>query len=141
MPVGRKSSKSTVSYKNWFHFFILLSHSFTETDSKKGQVLWQVFWKDWNFSGSFMKPWYWHKMLKLSAQAEKNWNWRHAASPRPPVSIFSAWADSFNILAKSWFHETGRKIQPFKKTATKTALFTVSFSETGDKKKRNQFPY
>ena len=39
----QKSSKSTVSYKNWFHFFILLSHSFTETDSKKGQVLWQVF--------------------------------------------------------------------------------------------------
>ena len=41
----RKSSKRTVSYKNWFHFFILLSHSFTETDSKKGKFCGKFFEK------------------------------------------------------------------------------------------------
>ena len=97
----RKSSKRTVSYKNWFHFFTLSSHSFAETDGKKGQFLWQF------------------------------------AACRQ-FQFFSGWADSFNILAKSWFHETARKIQSFQKTATKTALFTVSFSETGDKKKKKK---
>ena len=51
-PRRRKSTKSTVSYKNWLHFFILLSHSFTETDSKKGKFCGKFFEKI-EFFGQF----------------------------------------------------------------------------------------
>ena len=53
-----------------------------------------------DFSVSFMKPWYWLKMLKMSDSAGKNWNWR------PRLSF----------------------------------LMSVS-SETGEKKRKPQFPY
>ena len=44
-PVVENLLKAQFHIKTGFIFFILLSHSFTETDSKKGQVLWQLFLK------------------------------------------------------------------------------------------------
>ena len=68
---GKKSSKSPVSYANRVHFFILLSHSFSWYCRIKMAFSWQVSVSKLEFWASFMKPWYWHKMLKLSDSAGK----------------------------------------------------------------------
>ena len=46
-----------------------------EPDSKTGKFGGE-FLEMSDFSVSFMKPWYWLKMLKMSDSAGKNWNWR-----------------------------------------------------------------
>ena len=82
-----------------------------------------------DFSVSFMKPWYWLKMLKLSDSAGKklklaargfnffrpNWQFQHLSQ------ITVSWN-----LPKNW---------TFPKTATKTVIVTVSFKWNRRKKK------
>ena len=77
-------------------------------------------------------------MLKLSAQPEKIETGGTQLRRGRQFQFFPVKADSFNILAKSWFHETGRKNQPFKKM---TFLLSVSVKLVTYIKKRNQFPY
>ena len=122
---------------NRVHFFILLSHSFTwkltnkhdsfcDSFSVKVEIFGQVSWnrdigiKCWN----------------CQIRPEKNWNCRHAASPRPAVSIFSGRTDSFNILAKSRFHETTQKFNFDTETDTKNCHVYCQFQVKLTKKKK-----
>ena len=138
----QKSAKSPVSYINWVHFFILFSHGFT----------WKLTVKKGKFCGKFLEKvrffgkvsWNCDIGLKCwncQIRAEKNWNCRHAASPRPPVSIFFRPNWQFQHLSQITVSWNLPKNWPFSKTATKTALFTVSFKWNRRKKKRTQFPY
>ena len=101
---GKKSSKSPVSYAKWVHFFILLSHSFGWNCRIKMAFWWQVSFSKVEFWASYMKPWYWHKMLRLSDSAGKK--------SKLTAQGFTT-AVSFNFsgqhLAKSRYHETAKK--------------------------------
>ena len=63
---------------SFFYFIVPQFH--LKLTNKNGKFCDQFLAKKLKFLGSFMKPWYWHKLLKLSVWPEKNWNWRHAAN-------------------------------------------------------------
>ena len=135
---GEKSSKSMVSYANRVHFFILLSHSFSWNCRIKMAFLWQVSVSKVEFWASFMKPWYWHKMLKLSDSAGKKL--------KLTARGFAA-AVSFNFFRPNWqFQHFSQitvswncpKIQLLTlKLSQKMPFLSTVSAETGDKKKKN----
>ena len=120
-------SKRPVSRKNRVHFFILLCHSFTwNWTNKNGKFCDQFLEKSWNFWAVSwnrdigIKCWncqFGRKKLKLAARG-----FAAAASFN-----FSGQTDSFNIYAKSRFHETAQKFNFFPKMVTKTAILLSSF--------------
>ena len=121
-------SKRPVSTKNRVHFFILLSHSFTWNWQIKMASFVTNFWqKSWNFWAVSWNRDIGIKCWNCQIRPEKNWNCRHAAAPRPSVSIFSGRTDSFNILAKSRFHETTQKFNFDTETVTKNCHFYCQF--------------
>ena len=137
---GKKSSKSPVSYANRVHFFILLSHSFSWNCRIKMAFLWQVSVSKVEFWASFMKPWYWHKMLKLSDSAGKKL--------KLTARGFAA-AVSFNFFRPNWqFQHFSQitvswncpKIQLLTlKLSQKMPFLSTVSAETGDKKKEPGF--
>ena len=68
----QQSTKRPVSNKNWIHFLLLLSHSFTLNWRIKIAYFVAIFCPKLNFLGSCMKPWYWLKMLTCLFRPEKN---------------------------------------------------------------------
>ena len=134
---GRNQLKAQFHSKpgSFFYFIVAQFHlkltnkndSFCDSFSFKVEIFGQVSWnrdigiKCWN----------------CQIRPEKNWNCRHAASPRPAVSIFSGRTDSFNILAKSRFHETTQKFNFDTETVTKNCHFYCQFQVKLTTKKKN----
>ena len=117
---GKKSSKSPVSYANRVHFFILLSHSFSSNCRIKMTFLWQVSLSQVEFWASFMIPWYWHKMLKLSDSAGKKL--------KLPARGFAA-AVSFNFFRPNWQFQHFMPISRFHETCPKFNIWLRDFSQ------------
>ena len=94
-----KLSKRPISRKPGSIFYFIVPQFYLKLINKIGKFCDQFLAKKLKFLGSFMKPWYWHKMLKLSVWLEKNWNWRHAACQ---YHGFMKLAKNFNFFAKNW---------------------------------------
>ena len=130
-------SKRPVSTKNRVYFFILLSHSFSRNCRIKMAFSWKVLVSKVEFWASFMKPWYWHKMLKLSDSAGKKL--------KLPARGFAA-AGSFNFFRPNWqFQHFSQitvswnypKIQLWHWNCHKKLSFVLSVSSETDDKKKN----
>ena len=81
----------------------------------------------------------WHKIMKPpDSVGKKNWNWRHAASPRPSVSIFFP-TEFWRFHNFSQFHPWNHSQFHFwaKKTENKTASFIQFHVKLATHKKKN----
>ena len=136
----QKSAKSPVSYINWVHFFILFSHGFT----------WKLTVKKGKFCGKFLEkvrffgkvPW--NCDIGLNVETVRFGRKKiETVGTRlrrvPTVSIFFRPNWQFQHLSQITVSWNLPKNWPFSKTATKTALFTVSFKWNRRKKKEPSF--
>ena len=132
-PVGENLLKAQFHIKTGFIFLFYCHTVSLKLTVKKGKFCGNFLEKvrffgkvSWNCDIG-LKCW------NCQIRAEKNWNCRHEAA----VSIFSGRTDSFNILAKSRFHETTQKFNFDTETVTKNCHFYCQFQVKLTRKKKN----